>query len=107
LRTGLDAATEAKLLALLDWAKADGRVCPSPDSWNGLWEMLPGRARTGGGWNPPLPLILAAWSVAADGEKAARLALHIRWAADHGVLGDVDVFLRGLPEDQWRRTGCR
>ena len=103
MNTGRDA--EARLLALLDWAKADRRVCPKPDSWSGLWEMLPARTQSGAGWNPPLPLILAAWWATSDVEKAARLALHIRWAADHGVLGEADVFLRGLPEDQWSRVG--
>jgi hypothetical protein len=51
-----------KLSSLINYCSSDGRVCPLPMKWNELWEMLPGRKRVGDAWEPPLPLILAAWS---------------------------------------------
>ena len=56
--------------ALLDHIRENGRVCPVPRRWNELWEMLPARRRGGRGWEPPLPLILAAWwSVSISGKN--------------------------------------
>ncbi len=50
-----------KLRELLEYVKANGRVCPMPVRWNELYEILPRKHRVGSGWHPPLPLILAAW----------------------------------------------
>ena len=55
---------------LRDWA-AQGRVCPQPQAWQRLWDMLPGKHRTGGGWSPPLPLILAGVWLGARAVRAA------------------------------------
>jgi hypothetical protein len=46
---------------VLKEANRDGRICPQPTKWNELWEMLPNKKRKGAGWEPALPLILAAW----------------------------------------------
>jgi hypothetical protein len=46
---------------LVAYCRVNDRVCPLPPLWNDLWEMLPNRARVGAGWQPPPPLILAAW----------------------------------------------
>jgi hypothetical protein len=73
-----------------------------PGEWNKLWELLPNRHRNdSGGWNPPLPLILAAWDHATGLEKMLRLRQHINYAAENGALADVDDFLRNLRPDQW------
>ena len=45
---------------LIAYCRENSRVCPMPQRWNALWELLPNRKRVGGGWEPPLPLILAA-----------------------------------------------
>ena len=58
----MDEATRRQLHMLLDYVKQDHRICPLPGKWNDLWEMLPDRTCVGGGWEPPLPLILAARS---------------------------------------------
>ncbi len=86
---------------LLEYLKSEGRICPQPQFWNELWEMLPEKHRVGKGWEPPLPLILAAWSDTSDLEKIARLKEHIKYAADHGVLENVADFLRRLSFAQW------
>jgi hypothetical protein len=90
------------LAALLAHVNADHRVCPLPLKWNELWELLPSRRRTAsGGWEPPLPLILAAWGATSNAEKRARLDEHIHWAASHGSLDQVDHFIRALRQDDW------
>lgn len=46
---------------LVRYCCENGRVCPMPDQWAALWEMLPNRTRAGNGRQPALPLILGAW----------------------------------------------
>jgi len=91
---------DKKLTLLLEYVQANGRVCPNPLEWKALWEMLPDKQRIGSGWNPPLPLILGAWSEPAI-LKILRLKEHIRYAAEHQVLDQVDEYIRGLKPDQW------
>jgi hypothetical protein len=85
---------------------ADGcRVSPNPRKWNELWNMLPDRRRQGSSWNPSPPLILAAWWMTSDLQKRDRLITHINYAADKGVLPEVDRFLRSLKQDEWVYEG--
>jgi hypothetical protein len=93
------------LEALLEYVQRDARVCPKPQRWNDLWQMLPRRRRVGNGWVPALPLILAAWWDTPAPLKMMRLAEHIRYAEAHGVLVAVDSYLRGLPETEWAHLG--
>jgi hypothetical protein len=81
--------------------ETSGRICPQPLRWNELWEMLPERKRVGNGWNPPLPLILAAWWEASDEAKHSRFLGHLEWADEHGTASSVVAFLRGLAEGDW------
>jgi hypothetical protein len=91
--------------ALLDYVRANGRVCPMPDGWNQLWEMLPSRQRVGPGWQPGAPLIVAAWWHTPPLMKMLRLEEQIRYAEAHGALADIDWYLRGLPEEDWAHVG--
>jgi hypothetical protein len=86
---------------VLHWARASKRVCPVPQKWNELWKLLPQRRRVGVGWEPPLPLILAAWWHTSDDEKRNQFFFHIRWAADHGALETVSAFLNSLEPEHW------
>jgi hypothetical protein len=52
---------EKKLDDLLEFVKADGRICPNPQEWLTIYDMLPEKKRVGQGWEPAPPLILAAW----------------------------------------------
>jgi hypothetical protein len=63
--------------------------------------MLPGKQRVGFGWKPPLPLILAAWSETSAAEKRVRLSEHLRYAAENGVLTEVETFVRSLAAKEW------
>jgi len=86
-------------------AKKNNRVCPQPQKWNKLYEMLPNRKRKGNGWNPSLPLILAAWWDTPAMMKMLRLREHIEWASDQGCLDEVHKFLVNLTEDEWYHIG--
>ena len=91
----------ANLEQLLLETAGHGRVCPKPAPWNTLWELLPDRQRAADGWQPPLPLILAAWEHSSDHEKRERFELHLRWANDHDSLDDVATYLNTLEPDDW------
>lgn len=92
---------EEILTYLLDYVRAEGRICPMPLEWNALWDMLPDKRRIGNGWDPQLPLILAAWWDASPMAKRIVLEEHIQYAAEHNALDLVDDFLRNLRPDQW------
>ena len=63
--------------------------------------MLPDKKRAGAGWQPPLPLIIAAWWHTTGMEKMLRLEEHIEYAAENGALDAVDIFLRELSPEEW------
>jgi hypothetical protein len=95
----------SELDRLLTYCKDNGRVCPLPQSWVELYELLPNRRRSGAGWEPPLPLVLAAWNDTPAISKMLRLVEHVEWAAQNGALPQVASFLMGLPEDRWLHLG--
>lgn len=82
-------------------AEKNGRICPLPMRWNELWEKLPNRTRKGAGWEPPLPLILAAWWDTPILAKKLRFREHLEWADKHKCLDDIYKFMVELSEDQW------
>jgi hypothetical protein len=86
---------------ILQFAQANGKVCPLPAHWNELWEMLPNRKRIGAGWEPPLPLILAVWNETSDSEKRERFFYHIKYADQHGALLHVADYLHSLQVCDW------
>lgn len=87
---------------LLKYVQTDERICPLPVYWTSLWELLPEcRQKSNGGWEPPLPLILAAWHDTTSQQKRERLEEHIKCAAEQGILDKADRFIRDLTEEQW------
>jgi hypothetical protein len=76
-----------------------------PLLWQKLWEKLPNRRRVGLGWEPALPLILAAWNDTPAVLRMLRLAEHIEWAEKHDSLLEIASLLRGLPEKDWHHIG--
>jgi hypothetical protein len=91
--------------SLIAYCRENGRVCPQPNLWQQLWEILPNRKRVGVGWQPPLPLILGAWHETPGMAKMLRLAEHIEWAEKHNSLAPVAAFLRHLREEDWYHLG--
>ena len=94
-----------QLEQLWQFCGLNDRVCPLPPKWQSLWEMLPDRQQGGLGWEPALPLILAAWHDTSALDKSLRLRSHLEWANEHGVLPAVDTFLRSLSESDWHHLG--
>jgi len=90
---------------VLAFAAENRRVCPKPQKWQQLYELLPHSRRKGAGWEPALPLILAAWHETPDLAKIMRLREHIEWAGDHGAIDAVYAFLQSLKEDDWHHVG--
>jgi hypothetical protein len=77
-----------------------------PKDWQRPYEVLIGKKQKAtGGWDPPLPLILAAWYVTMPIEKQLRFKEHVQWAADHNQAAGVGAYLRSLPEEQWYHFG--
>lgn len=97
--------TNDRLQDLVAFCRSNGRVCPVPTQWDTLWELLPHKRRAGVGWQPSLPLILAAWWHTDDSEKMSRLEEHLRWAANNDALGPIEQFLHSLSEDRWHHLG--
>lgn len=89
--------------ALLEYVRNEDRVCPTPMRWKELFEMLPPPGDDGEKLS--LPLILHGWWDSSNLDKMLRVQHHIRWAAEHGVVAEVDAFLRGLPESDWHHVG--
>jgi len=93
-----------ELKSLLDYVAANRRVCPLPDHWQRIWEMLPDRRQVGACYEPPLPLILGGWGHSSNLDKILRLRAHIEWAASRGVLDDVGAALRALDDSDWHHN---
>jgi hypothetical protein len=89
---------------LIQYCKDNDRVCPQPQLWNEMWNKLKDKKQIGAGWEPPLPLILAAWYVSPDSSKQFRLVQHLNWADSHGQLKEISDFLISLTEEQWFHT---
>lgn len=79
----------------------DGRICPQPQRWNELWELLPNSERKGASWTPPLPLILDAWWETSDSQKQERFREHLLWTEKHNAFGAVLNFLKKLQNSDW------
>lgn len=91
---------------LIAYCNKNRRVVPLPRIWMKLYDQLPDRQQQpSGGWEPPVPLILAAWHHTSDENKRQRLREHLQWAALHGGLEKVERLLKGLADDDWYHKG--
>ena len=92
--------------ALWGYCIANNRLCPMPQKWNELYGMLKNKKqKPSGGWEPSLPLILAAWHDTMPIEKQLRFQEHIQWAVDNGQAGEIGRYLHSLSEDEWCHFG--
>jgi hypothetical protein len=90
------------------WAHctASNRLVPMPPQWQTLYGMLRNRLqKPSGGWEPPLPLILAAWHDSMPIAKQLRFKEHLEWAEKQGQTVEVGTYLRSLSEAQWCHFG--
>jgi hypothetical protein len=88
------------------WACCSANTRVIPRDWQKFYEMLADkRQQPSGGWEPALPLILAAWHDTMPIEKQLRFKEHVQWAEDHKQLDQVGTYLRALREDEWFHFG--
>ena len=78
-------------------ARRNNRVCPRPNHWQALYDLLPDKKKN----NPTPPLIGPAWNSTPSITKRTCLREHFEWAEEHGVLEEVVAFVRVLPETDW------
>ena len=93
------------LPVVLALAAESGRICPEPQQWSRLFELLPETRHDGYGSIPGAPLILGAWEETGDEEKLMRFREHLEWAASHGALERVHSYLGSLSESEWHHAG--
>lgn len=86
---------------IADFCKQNNRICPQPQLWNNLWQKLNNKKQVGAGWQPSLPLILAAWWDTPPFSKQLRLMEHLRWAEANNQLQEIGQFLYNLREEDW------
>jgi hypothetical protein len=92
--------------SLAGYCAENGRAVPLPNAWDELYKLLRNiRRKASGGFDPPPPLILAAWSHSLPIEKVIRFKEHLRWAEKENQLDQVGAFLRSLPEEKWAHFG--
>lgn len=86
---------------IIDYCILNKRICPQPQIWNILWEMLENKKRENNSWTPSLPLILNAWQFTDDSMKRERFFEHLKWADNQNQLEKIALFLFSLNEDEW------
>lgn len=94
---------------LMEYCRANNRVCPRSSQWTKLMLLLPNTKRNNsGGWDEPYgPMILGALIdndgclVPLDTARRERFFLHLKWAADHNAINGVEKFLKNLSEEDW------
>ena len=96
---------ELTVVEVMVEARRNNRVCPTPARWQELYEMLPDKKRSGAGWEPPAPLVDAAWTGTPSIPKRMVFREHIEWAASHDFLQQVFTFMKKLPESDWHHMG--
>lgn len=102
----MDATNDETLEFLWSYCTAEKRLVPKPTWWSELYSKLRyTREKPSGGWEPPPPLILAAWHHSMPIEKQLRFKVHLEWATQQGQLAEIAVFLRSLTEEQWCHFG--
>jgi len=82
------------------------RVCPKPEHWQRLYELLlSAAAEDSSRSQPPPPLTGRAWEGTSAMPKRICLRDQLEWAAPYGALPQIMAFLMSLPETQWHHMG--
>lgn len=92
---------KSELDNFLEFCRAENRICPQPKFWNEMFELLPDKKHTGPRLEPPLPLILGAWTNSTDLEKLERFHMHVRYANQKNVLPEVVQYIKSLRQKDW------
>lgn len=82
------------------------RVCPQPEPWQRLYELLQSVAGQDGTRQPPPPPLTGRdWEATSAMPKRICLRDQLEWAAPYGALPQVMQYLMSLPETQWHHMG--
>lgn len=72
---------------ILKFIDEKNRICPRPDMWNKLWELLIDK-KPRDAPDPPKPLILGA-GILPEESKRERFLEHIKYAEKFGAINEV------------------
>ncbi|HUR87716.1 MAG TPA: hypothetical protein VMZ74_01385 [Ramlibacter sp.] len=93
------AKPKVTLDAALALSRKGNRVCPMPDQWKELSELLQQAAPQG--TVAPFPIDGEAWNIVPAMQKRMRLREQLEWADRYNLVEAVFTFLEKLPEDSW------
>ena len=85
----------------MDELLINNRICPKPQQWNKLWEIIQSKTDE----KISAPLILAAWWETTDEEKLGRFKYHLNSVEKLNLLNEVLIFLQTLNETDWHHKG--
>ena len=85
----------------MDEVLINNRICPKPQQWNKLWEIIQSKTDE----KILAPLILAAWWETTDEEKLGRFKYHLNSVEKLNLLNEVLIFLQTLNETDWHHKG--
>ena len=63
------AAVKLTVEAVMLISRRNGRVCPRPDAWLQLYELLPAKRTRGAVWQPTPPVAAPAWRACSEVSK--------------------------------------
>ena len=90
---------------LITESRRNNRVCPKPDRWQQLFNMLLEGEPGVSGKMPSPPLIGQAWLATPSLSKRMSFRDHLEWAGAHGGLEIAASFIKQLREDEWYHMG--
>jgi len=84
---------------LLSYVSSGGRICPNPDEWIALSDII----GMNGSGKKFVPLILAGWAFSSDTEKRARVIEQIEYAftQELRIKTKFCQYLQSLKPEQW------
>jgi len=87
---------------VIEFCKKNNRVCPRPIVWIEFYSMLKNRKQNPKGeWEPPLPLLMSAWTSTSANEKQSRFIEHLKWAHKEGQINVIYTIIKRWSESNW------
>lgn len=90
---------------VLQEARRGNRVCPQPESWHALFEILQRHAAVKQLKLPASPLTGKSWKATPSLAKRMCLREQVEWAAAHGCLTPLYDGLKSIPDTDWHYMG--
>jgi len=74
---------------LKDYSRINYRICPMPQNWNELFNLLRYKKPK----EPSVPLILAAWWEVTAQDKQNRFFEHLEWTGKQGQINEMSDYI--------------